>query len=322
MFPWESMCLAGLTGLGLTVVGMPAFLGWAQGHGWGQRIRGEGPKDHLSKSGTPTMGGLVLITAGLAASFWAGGHSWDMLVFRLVVVLCAILGMVDDLSKILHNQSLGLKARHKLLAQGLLGLALGAWLCLTRENLGVSIPLVGFVGGAWIVWVTSVLVTAGAVNAVNLTDGLDGLAGSTCASSLLAFALVCCGSNDPGLGVAATGFAGACLGFLWHNSYPARVFMGDTGSLGLGGALAALALLTGNEFLLVLIGGVFVMEALSVIIQVTYFKLTGGKRIFRMSPIHHHFELRGMHEVQVTARFALISLMLAIVGCLVFFGAL
>jgi phospho-N-acetylmuramoyl-pentapeptide-transferase len=149
------------------------------------------------------------------------------------------------------------------------------------------------------------------MNAVNLTDGLDGLAGGTSAVALLAFAAVSAASGHPDLAVAAVGLAGACLGFLWFNCFPARVFMGDTGSLGLGAALAALALLTGTEFLLVLIGGVFVAEAASVILQVAWFKSTGGRRILRMSPLHHHFELGGLHEVQVTVRFILVGLIVA-----------
>lgn len=318
---WYELCAAGLTGLGLTVAGMPAYLSWAKGHGWGQVIREEGPQAHLSKAGTPTMGGLVLLLAGLIASFWGGISGWEVFVLRMSVVFCAVLGMVDDLSKVLKNQNLGLRARDKLAAQAVLGLALGAWVCYSRETVGVSLPVLGFVGGAWIVLLVSLFLTAGTVNAVNLTDGLDGLAAGTSAAALFAYAAISQGAGYHGLAVASVGFAGACLGFYWFNAYPARVFMGDTGSLGLGGALAALALLTGTEFLLVVVGGVFVLEALSVIIQVTYFKATHGKRVFRMTPIHHHFELGGWHEVQVTARFVLISVILAVVGVFMYFGA-
>ncbi len=322
MQSWQVMGLAVLTGMGLTLTGMPAYLHWAKGHGWGQIVREEGPQKHLSKAGTPTMGGLVLILSGLLASFWWTEFSWEMWLFRLMVVIGAALGFVDDISKVLKRKNLGLRARDKLLVQGLMGLGLGAYLVFTREPLGVSFPVIGFVAGAWIVWVLTLLVTAGAINAVNLTDGLDGLAAGTSVSALLAMAFICASSGHTGLAVGACGLVGACLGFLWFNSYPARVFMGDTGSLSLGAALAALALLSGSEMWLLLIGGVFVMETLSVMIQVTYFKATGGKRVFRMSPIHHHFELGGLHEVQVTARFCVVGAILALVAVLMYSGVL
>lgn len=322
IFPWREAAAAGLMGLGLAVAAMPAYLLWAKTLGWGQVIREEGPQKHHSKAGTPTMGGLVLLAAGLLASLWWREPSSDVVVFRIVVLLCGLLGIVDDLKKVLRNRNLGLRARDKLLAQGLIGLGLGAWLSWTTPVPGVVFPLLGFVGGAWLVWLFAVLVTAGTVNAVNLTDGLDGLAAGTSAVALLAYVVVAAASGHPGLAVAAAAMAGACLGFLWHNAFPARVFMGDTGSLGLGGAFAALALLTRTEFLLILIGGVFVAEALSVILQVAYFKKTGGKRIFRMSPLHHHFEMGGLHEVQVTTRFAVVGLLLAVVGVSLYLGGL
>ena len=311
VLPWRTVGLAAMTGLGLAWASMPIFLGWARTHGWGQEIREEGPKAHLSKAGTPTMGGLVLIIAGLLASFWAG-HTLDLWVFRMTVAACAVLGMVDDLRKLMKHRSLGLKARHKMAALAGLGLLLWGYLLLTREQVGVDVPYFGWVSGAGILLVTTLLLTSGTVNAVNLTDGLDGLAGGTGAVALLAYAAVAAITGHTELCIAAAAMAGACLGFLWFNFYPARVFMGDTGSLALGGALAALALLTGTEFLLVVIGGIFVIEALSVIIQVSYFKLTGGKRVFRMSPIHHHFELGGLHEVQVTGRLVVVSIILAL----------
>ena len=320
--PWlHSVGLAILTGLGLALVSMPIFLRWAKGHGWGQEVREEGPKAHLSKAGTPTMGGIVLILAGLIASFWAP-NSLDLWIFRFTVVVCAGLGMVDDLSKLMKHRSLGLKARHKMAVLLVLGLILFAYLALTRQNFGVNIPLVGFVGSAWVVLAVTLLLTSGTVNAVNLTDGLDGLAGGTCTTALLAYSAIAAHTGHTELCIASAAMAGACVGFLWYNVFPARVFMGDTGSLALGGALASLALLTGTEFLLVLVGGIFVIEALSVIIQVSYFKLTNGKRIFKMSPIHHHFELSGLHEVQVTARFTIISVILALLGVLYCLGGL
>ncbi len=318
--PWREAACAGLLGIGLSVAGMPVYLGWARNHGWGQVIRAEGPREHQLKAGTPTMGGVVLLAAGLLAGLWWSEPSWDLLVFRLVVLVGAALGMVDDLNKVLKRRNLGLRARDKLLAQGLLGLALGGWLVATRPEPGIVFPVLGFVAGAWLVWLAALGVTCATMNAVNLTDGLDGLAGGTSAIALLAFGAVAATSGHPDLAVGAVGMAGASLGFLWFNCFPARVFMGDTGSLGLGAALAALALLTGSEFLLVLIGGVFVAEAASVILQVAWFKATKGRRIFRMSPLHHHFELGGLHEVQVTLRFILIGVVLAVAGLLVHLG--
>lgn len=322
MESWQLMGLAALTGLGLSFVGMPVYLHWAKGHGWGQIVREEGPQAHLSKSGTPTMGGLVLILAGLLASFWWTGFSWDMWLFRLLVVMGAGLGLVDDLRKVLKHRNLGLQARHKLSVQAVMSLILGGYLVATRDPLGVSVPYVGFFAGAWVVWIVTFLVTAGSTNAVNLTDGLDGLAAGTCIPALLAMAFICQIHGQADLAVGACGLVGACLGFLWYNSYPARVFMGDTGSLSLGAALAALALLSNSEVWLVLIGGVFVMETLSVIIQVSYFKLSGGKRVFRMSPIHHHFELGGLHEVQVSTRLTVMGSFLALMAVLMYSGVL
>ncbi|MDO5296647.1 MAG: phospho-N-acetylmuramoyl-pentapeptide-transferase [bacterium] len=319
---WHLMALAALTGIGLAGAGMPAYLTWAKGHGWGQVVREEGPQQHLSKAGTPTMGGLVLILSGLLASFWWPVSSVEMWIFRLVVLSGAALGFVDDISKVLKRRNLGLKARHKLAVQGFVGLLLGIYLVATRQPAGIALPWIGFVGGAWLVMAVTLLVTAGSINAVNLTDGLDGLAAGTSIPALLAMAFICISSGHPELAVGACGLVGACLGFLWFNAYPARVFMGDTGSLSLGAALACMALLSGSEFWLVLVGGVFVIETLSVIIQVVYFKLTGGKRVFRMSPIHHHFELGGLHEVQVTARFTVCGVVLAIVSVLLYCGVL
>lgn len=311
--PWHLLILAALTGLGLTLVSMPIFLRWAQGHGWGQEVRSEGPQAHLSKAGTPTMGGIVLIASALVGSFWAPS-SWEAWLLRLVVVLCACLGMMDDGRKLLRHQSLGLKARHKLAFLAGVGLLLWGWLYATRSPLGLEIPHWGIVGGAGLSLVVTLLLTMGTVNAVNLTDGLDGLSSSTCSVALGAYALICLQQGELSLAVTACAFLGACLGFLWYNSYPAQVFMGDTGSLALGGALAALALLSGTELLLIVIGGVFVAEALSVIIQVTYFKLSGGKRVFRMSPLHHHFELGGWPEVKVTVCFTIAAFLLALLG--------
>lgn len=311
---------AGAAGLGLTVLGMPVLLSGLRRLGWGQAIREEGPKDHASKAGTPTMGGGLFVPAGLLASLWASHWSPDLAALWVVTLGSWGLGLTDDLTKVRRNRNLGLKARHKMVIQTALSLAFGLYLVWSRGNPGVDVPLYGHVAGAPVLLLLTWLTVTGTTNAVNLTDGLDGLAAGTVLSSLAAFSAICWGSGHADLAVAAAGMAGATLAFLWYNCFPARIFMGDTGSMGLGGILAALALLSGNPFLLVLIGGVYVCEALSVMLQVTYFKLSGGKRIFRMSPVHHHFCLGGLHEVQVTLRMWIVSLLLALLGLYVHSG--
>lgn len=301
-------------GAGLTTLGMPAFLAGMRRLGWGQKIREEGPKDHQSKSGTPTMGGGLFVPVGLLASFWAYHWSGDLVVLWILTLGSWALGLTDDLTKVLRNRNLGLKARHKIVIQTLLSLAMGIYLACRMPVPGVEVPGLGFFQGIHWVLILTWLVVAGTTNAVNLTDGLDGLAAGSVLSTLGAYTLICLGMGRVDLAVAGAGMAGATLGFLWFNCFPARIFMGDTGSMGLGGILAGLALLTHTPFLLVLMGGIYVMEALSVILQVSYFKLTRGKRIFRMSPIHHHFCLGGMHEVQVTQRMWMASLVLALFG--------
>lgn len=316
----QSVCFAASMGAGLTVLGMPAFLAGMRRLGWGQKIREEGPKDHQSKSGTPTMGGGLFVPVGLLASFWAYQWSGDLVVLWILTLGSWALGLTDDLTKVMRNRNLGLKARHKIVIQTALSLAMGIYLACRMPEPGIEIPGLGFLPGIpWVLLLTW-LVVAGTTNAVNLTDGLDGLAAGSVLSTLGAYTLICLAAGRADLAVAGAGMAGATLGFLWFNCFPARIFMGDTGSMGLGGVLAGLALLTHTPFLLVLMGGIYVMEALSVMLQVSYFKLTRGKRIFRMSPIHHHFCLGGLHEVQVTQRMWMGSLVLALAGLYVHFG--
>ncbi|HHY91933.1 MAG TPA: phospho-N-acetylmuramoyl-pentapeptide-transferase, partial [Firmicutes bacterium] len=225
----------------------------------------------------------------------------------------ALIGLEDDARKAVRRRSLGLKAREKLVAQVILAGLLGAWVYFHPELGGlVRVPFLGMVDPGWWYIPFVVFVVVGSANAVNLTDGLDGLAAGTANIAFLAFTFIAL-SQSPGLAVFTAAFAGACLGFLWFNSYPAQIFMGDTGSLALGAALGATAVLGKAEVWLAVIGGVFVVETLSVIIQVVYFRLTGG-RIFRMSPLHHHFELGGWPEPVVVRRFWLAETALAILG--------
>jgi len=285
---------------------------------FGQSIREEGPKAHYAKAGTPTMGGVIILAALVVAALVFGGGSREVWLVLFVTIGHGLIGFLDDYIKVVLKRSLGLKARQKMLGQILLAAVL-AYVTTTFFGRGTDlwIPFSGIqldLGLFYYVLIFFVLV--GTTNAVNLTDGLDGLAAGTGAIASLAYAFIAFYFQHAELAVFCTALAGACLGFLRYNAHPARVFMGDTGSLAIGGALAAVAIMTKTELLLVIVGGVFVVEALSVIIQVISFKTT-GKRVFRMSPIHHHFELSGWAETKVVTVFWLASVMCAMAGVLI-----
>ena len=282
---------------------------------FGQSIREEGPKSHQAKSGTPTMGGVMIIAAITLATLAAAPLTAGVWLALFVMLGHFALGFLDDYIKVVKKRNLGLKARQKLLgqiviavvviffAQHELGIATTVWLPLVHAELDIGLfyyPLVLFV-------------LVGTSNAVNLTDGLDGLAAGTVTVAALAYTVVALAFSATGLAVFAAAIAGASCAFLRFNHHPARVFMGDTGSLALGGAVAALGILTHTEILLAVIGIVFVAEALSVIIQVISFKTT-GKRVFLMSPIHHHFELKGWQETRVVHTFWLVGAVFAALG--------
>lgn len=312
------LALALLTGFGFTLVSMPFFIGWMRRLKFGQAIREEGPKSHFDKAGTPTMGGAVLVAGGLLGTLWSGftpalGMLW------VLILGGAALGAKDDLAKVIKRHNAGLKPRHKLVLQLGLGLLAGLYLVFVAGETRLVIPGWGSIDSALLVLALSLLVVTATTNAVNLTDGLDGLAGGTVSASLLAYLCIALAVGRPELALSCAALIGACLGFLWFNCYPARIFMGDTGSMALGAALAGLALLTRTEFWLPVIGGVYVAETLSVMLQVSYFKLTRGKRIFRMSPLHHHFEATSP-EMKVTVRFCIASALLGAVGVLAFLG--
>lgn len=295
----------------------PATIGWLQRLRMGQVIRQEGPKTHLKKAGTPTMGGLLII-AGVAAATAAFvpdlRGAWPLLV---ALFGFGAVGVLDDLSKVLARRSLGLKARQKLVLQVVIALVVG-WAALDQSGPFVRVPFVEGVWTvpAWLYMLLSVGTLVGAANAVNLTDGLDGLAAGATAVASLTMGVIAWTLGFPEAAIFAAAVGGACLGFAWFNAHPAQVIMGDTGALALGGALGAVAVLTGTPLLLVIVGGLFVLETLSVILQVTYFRLTGGRRIFRMSPLHHHFEVVGWAEPQVVTRFWLLCLVFAAAGLL------
>lgn len=283
----------------------------------GQSIRVDGPQTHLKKAGIPTMGGILIVTAAAASTLlFTKGHV-AVLYGLLATVGFSLIGLVDDFIIVVAKRSLGLKARQKLLGQLILGLVISLY-ALASPKLGPTL-LVPFsnqilVLPSWMFVVVATGAMVGSANAVNFTDGLDGLAAGTTAIAAVSYALLCIGLGEWELAVFAAAIAGACLGFTWFNAYPAQVIMGDTGSLGLGAALGTLAVLTGTELFLVIIGGVFVMETLSVILQVLYFRLTGGGRIFRMAPLHHHFELKGWPETKVVFRFWIIAFVFAVLG--------
>lgn len=270
---------------------------------YGQSIREEGPASHQKKSGTPTMGGVMIVLAVTAATILFAPLTVTTLLVLFIFLGHFLLGFADDYIKVVKKRNLGLRAYQKLLGQiviALVTILIGR--VLLGHDTSIWIPFVGEmrdIGALYYVLVLFVLV--GTSNAVNLTDGLDGLASGTVGVAALFYAVFMCGVNSE-LMVFSAAIIGACAGFLWYNHHPARIFMGDTGSLALGGALAGIAILSHTELLLPLVGFVFFCEALSVILQVASFK-TRGKRIFRMSPIHHHFELGGWSETRVVYTF-------------------
>jgi phospho-N-acetylmuramoyl-pentapeptide-transferase len=308
----------------------------------GQIVRSSGPETHLEKAGTPTMGGVIIIgAAGLSTLLWAQLTNWYTVVALISLVWMGAIGFLDDYLKVVQGKTKGLVARYKMVGQWTFGLALGAFLVWRpispHPTTWTTVPFFSeyvavFAAPVFVLFTGAVV--SGASNAVNLTDGLDGLAAgltAIAAATLGVFAYIA-GRTDlssylgffhlPGAGeltIFAVALAGAALGFLWFNAHPAQVFMGDTGSLALGGALGVMAILLKAEFLLVIVGGVFVLETVSVAAQVLYFKYTRrrfgeGRRIFRMAPLHHHFEQLGWPETKVVVRFWILGVLFAMLA--------
>ena len=281
---------------------------------FGQSIRECGPASHMKKSGTPTMGGLMMLAALVLALCW-GKFTPHVLMALVLTLGHALIGFLDDYIKVVMKRNLGLTAKQKFLLQFILA---GAYVYFAEthlQNTTLWVPLVNITFDfGWAYYALAFILLVGTTNAVNLTDGLDGLVSFVSVPVTLAYAFIAYMQGMLDVSGFALGLTGACLGFLLFNRHPAQVFMGDTGSLALGGGVAALALLTNTELLLVIIGGVYVAEATSVIIQVVYFRLTGGKRFFRMAPLHHHFELGGWKEVKVVEIFTIVSFLLSAVG--------
>lgn len=291
---------------------------------FGQTIRSDGPRRHLRKTGTPTMGGIIFIPAIALTTLFFSGISADTIIVIFSMVGFGLIGFADDFIKIAKKRSLGLRANQKLLFQLILAIVLILYV-FTNYSRPTEIIMPFYPGkidiGALYIPITAIFVILGTVNSVNLTDGLDGLVSGIVAIISFFYTVFLTMNNNPSLAIFSSAITGACLGFLLFNRYPARVFMGDTGSLGLGGALAAIAVLSRSHFYLAILGMIFIIETLSVILQVIYFKMT-GKRIFKMSPIHHHFELCGWSERRVVHTFWLVTLIVGILGFLMYRGVI
>jgi len=325
-----------LRAMGASVVAMvlmlvigPPFIRWLRLNEFGQNIREEGPEGHKTKEGTPTMGGVLIWFAVLIPYMVFSRFSVASITVLIAALGNALIGFADDWTKIVRKRSLGLSARYKLLLQLVLALFIG-FIALHFVGLDtrVDVPFtaykleLGTVGFYALIF----LILAGFSNAVNLTDGLDGLAAGASTIVLVAMAgiafIIGRNTNDPGitdLMVVSGCIGGACLGFLWYNAFPAEVFMGDTGSLGLGGAIAGMAVLTRTEFVLLIIGGLFVLEAGSVMAQVIAFKLF-HRRVLLMAPLHHHFELKAWSETKIIVRFWIIAAIFAGAGFAVYYA--
>jgi phospho-N-acetylmuramoyl-pentapeptide-transferase len=326
--------LATLTGLLISLWIGPKLIAWLGKLQLGQQVRADGPQSHLSKQGTPTMGGvLILFALTVCTLLWANLANSYVWVTLLLTLSYGVLGCLDDYQKIVYKNSRGVSARSKLLAQGLLASGAIAALFYLVPDAEFSQLVIPFVKGlsfelAWLFPLFAFLVIVGASNAVNLTDGLDGLAivpiimvgGGLGIFAYLSghveYAHYLGIPSIAGIGELAVfcgGLVGAGLGFLWFNSYPAQIFMGDVGALSLGAALGVIAVMLRQELVLLIMGGLFVIETVSVMLQVASFKIT-GKRIFRMAPLHHHFELAGWPEPKVIVRFWIITVIFVLCG--------
>jgi phospho-N-acetylmuramoyl-pentapeptide-transferase len=316
------LILAALISFIVSLVIGPITIKMLQRLKFGQSIRSDGPQTHLKKAGTPTMGGILILFSLLAGLLIVRAFSPLVIWLTFLTLSFGLIGLVDDLIIIITKKSLGLKARQKFLAQIIFaGLAVFFMIqnhfptsqLIPFSNFKLTFPAGGL--GNPLFFLFAVFVIVAFSNAVNLTDGLDGLAGGTTAIAVLFLGVLALFQHQPELAVFSFALAGACFGFVWFNGPPAQVFMGDTGSLALGAALSGIALFSQMSLFFVIIGGIFVAENLSVIIQVASYKTT-GKRVFRMSPIHHHFELGGMVEPKIMIRFWIIGIVLGVIGIL------
>ncbi len=302
----------------ISVILSPLIIPFLRRLKFGQSIREEGPKSHQKKSGTPTMGGVMIILAIIITTIVMVGQfatlSAEIYLLLLVTVGFGLLGFLDDFIKVVLKRNLGLTSKQKLVGQLLIATVF--YFVLQQGNFSTEIAIPGIENGIdirFFYFPLIIIMLLGASNGVNLTDGLDGLLAGTAAIAFGAYAVIAFNAEQLDIAMFCAAVVGGVLGFLVFNAHPAKVFMGDTGSLALGGAIAAVAILTKMEILLVIIGGVFVLETLSVIIQVISFKTT-GKRVFKMSPLHHHYELSGWSEWRVVVTFWLVGLVFAVLG--------
>ena len=309
--------ISGMAAMLICIFLGPKFIEYLRLREFGQQIREEGPEEHHEKAGTPTMGGLIIFTAIAIPYLVLSDRETESLAVFGVALGCAAIGFADDFLKITRRRSLGLSARYKLLLQA--ALALGLWY-VARHSIGLESSLELRISDAaldipdWLYPVVIFLVIAGSSNAVNLTDGLDGLAAGCCAIVLLAYtAITFITTGEHDLSLLSATLVGGCIGFLWFNAFPASIFMGDTGSLGLGGAIGALAVMTQTEILLIITGGIFVIEALSVALQVAAFKAF-RRRVLLMAPVHHHFELLAWSETKIMLRFWIVAAVCSGIG--------
>ena len=309
--------IGGTASLLICIFLSPSFIASLRAREFGQQIREEGPAGHHAKAGTPTMGGIIIFTAISVPFLILVDYSdWRAVGVYIAAIACAGLGLVDDAQKVFKRRSLGLRGRWKLVITILISLFLW-WVATEQAGLSSTLRLRSIdatIDLGIFYPVLIYLVVAGTSNAVNLTDGLDGLAAGCAAIVLLAYiGITFITQGQQELALLCGCLVGACVGFLWFNAFPATIFMGDTGSLGLGGAIAGLAIMTKTEELLVLLGGIFVVEALSVMIQVFSFQ-PFRKRVFLMAPIHHHFEISGWSETKIILRFWIVAAVCSAIG--------
>jgi phospho-N-acetylmuramoyl-pentapeptide-transferase len=317
--------IAGVVALLISIFLGPKFIEFLRRNEFGQHIREEGPEHHVTKQGTPVMGGLLVLLAASIAFLAFSKYTVPALAVLFVTLGCGAIGFLDDFIKLTHRRSLGLNGRWKLILLG--AITVGVAVAVQHQGIPtrVYVPGVGDIELSWAYYGLLFLVIAGAANGVNLADGVDGLAAGTGIIALFTFAamdvIAWIRSGRPGhrfdtkldLAIVGAALIGAVVGFLWYNAFPADVFMGDTGSMAIGGALAAFAIFTQTIFLLLLIGGIFVIEALSVIIQVFTFKYL-GRRVLLMAPIHHHFEMKAWSDTKIMVRFWIVTGILCAAG--------
>ena len=331
-YPTFLVFLAVVFAMVVTMVLTPLWIKFLKSSHIGQQVRADGPESHLVKQGTPTMGGVIMLVSVILTALVVGHPTPETFALLIATVLTGCLGLIDDAEKVVKERSLGLTPKAKLVGQFVIATVFGLvavnvmGIAPTVEipfvytfDLGVLTTHFGAVEVPWLYILFVDILLMGMCNAVNLTDGLDGLAAGTVMIVMIVMAAIAYRSDMLDSAIFAAALAGACVGFLWFNSFPADIFMGDTGSLALGMALGCLAVFTKSEFIVLVIGGLFVAEALSVMIQVFYYKKT-HKRIFLMAPLHHHFEKKGWSETKVVVRFWIVSGVLAALGFAVYFA--